>query len=359
MQRRTPRRTSIHAGQTLSGWLFTLPAVVILGTFLFVPIVMALWVSVSDWGGRGSPFSPDVSFVGLKNYQTVLAGGGLAEKDFGIALKNNAWYVLLVVPTQTALALILALLVNRARLWGRGFFRTAYYFPSVSSTVAISVLWLFLFSANGAVNKILSWFGIIGPNWFADPSGVFANLGRALGIETGPSWLTEPTLLGLPLWDWLGGPSVAMTAIMLMAIFTTSGVFMLYFIASLQTLSSDVDEAAKIDGANNWQRFWHITLPRLRTALFTVVTLGMIGCWQVFDSVYTATQGGPAKTTLTPAYLSYQSAFTNQQWGQGAAIAFLLFVIIIVFTLIQRWLLAERRVSKRRIRAYAPAKEQS
>ena len=104
-----------------------------------------------------------------------------------------------------------------------------------------------------------------------------------------------------------------------------------------------------MDGANARQRFFRVTLPQLRPTLFTVITLGLIGCWQVFDQIYTGTKGGPSKTTLTPAYLSYTAAFNDQQWGQGAAIAFILFAIIIVFTIIQRWVLAEKKVSKRRM----------
>ncbi len=107
-----------------------------------------------------------------------------------------------------------------------------------------------------------------------------------------------------------------------------------------------------MDGANAWKRFWQITLPQLRPTLFTVLTLGLIGCWQVFDQIFTGTQGAPAKTTLTPAYLSYTAAFQNQQWGQGAAIAFVLFVIIIVFTALQRFALRDRKVSNRRMRLY-------
>lgn len=134
---------------------------------------------------------------------------------------------------------------------------------------------------------------------------------------------------------------------------------MLLFIAALQNLSGDVTEAAIMDGANGWQRFWQVTLPQLRPTLFTVLTLGLIGCWQVFDQIYTGTQGAPGKTTLTPAYLSYQSSFVNQEWGQGAAIAFILFVIIVVLTLLQRWVLRERKVSRRRMRLYQSAVVQS
>ena len=108
-----------------------------------------------------------------------------------------------------------------------------------------------------------------------------------------------------------------MFAFILMAIFTTSGTFMLLFVAALQNVGVELGEAGMMDGATGWQRFWHITLPQLRPTLFTVLTLGLIGCWQVFDQIYTGTQGGPAKTTLTPAYLSYQSAFHEPGLGPG------------------------------------------
>jgi len=346
------RRSGIRGRQAFSGWLFTAPVLIILGLFLLVPVLMAAWVSVSDWTGRGSPLASGVNFVGAQNYGQVLWSGGLSERDFGTALKNNFWYVILVVPIQTVVAMALALMVNRQRLRGRGFFRTAFYFPSVTSSVAITVLWLFLFSTTGSVNAVISWFGAKGPNWFNEPAGIFH-----FGATSGPSALTDPTILGVSLWDWIGGPSVAMTAFVILAVFTTGGTFMLLFLAALQNLSTDVDEAAMVDGANGWQRFFRVTLPQLRPTLFTVVTLGLIGCWQVFDQIYTGTRGDPSKTTLTPAYLSYQSAFINHEWGQGAAIAFILFVIIIIFTLIQRWALAERRVGSRRMRWITDARK--
>lgn len=350
-RRRSPR-TGLRRGETLAGWIFTGPVLVILGVFLLIPVLMALWVSLSDWSGRGSPFSGNVNFVGLENYAAVTVDGGLPTRDFGIALRNNGWYVLLVVPLQTALALFLAILVNRAILRGRGFFRTAFYFPSVTSTVAITVLWLFLFSASGVVNEILSWIGINGPNWFSDPSGIVHNGLAAIGITEGPALLTENDFLGLSWWQWLAGPSVAMTALIFMAVFTTSGTFMLLFVAALQNIGGEIQEAAMMDGANGWQRFWRVTLPQLRPTLFTVITLGLIGCWQVYEQIYTGTQGTPGKTTITPAYLSYTSAFLDQDWGIGAAISFILFAIIVVFTLFQRWVLRERPVSTRRARQY-------
>ncbi|MCU1473093.1 carbohydrate ABC transporter permease [Amnibacterium sp.] len=340
----------IRRGQAASGYLFTAPAVIVLVVFLVIPIFMALWVSFSDWGGRGSPFASGVHFVGLKNYGALTGGGGLAEQDFGTALRNNLWFVILVVPTQTVIALLLAVLVNNRILKGRGFFRTAFYFPSVTSSVAITVLWYFLFNPTGAVNQLLGAVGLHGPNWPADASGVLHDLLSLVGLRTGPGFLVNGSFLGVTWWDWLSGPSVGMMIIITMVVFTTSGTFMLLFIAALQNLSQEVEEAAMVDGATAWQRFRLVTLPQLRTTLFTVLTLGLIGTWQVFDQVFVGSQGDPGKTTLTPAYLSYVAGFQNQDWGQAAAIAFILFAIIVFFTLVQRWVLRERGVSRRRMR---------
>jgi len=212
------------------------------------------------------------------------------------------------------------------------------------------VLWLFLFSSTGAVNSVLSYLGISGPNWFNDPRGTL-HLGLALiGIDGTGGMLDQHGVLGVTWWEWLAGPSIAMLALIIMAIFTTSGTFMLLFLAGLQNISEGTEEAAMIDGANAWQRFWRVTVPQLKPIVFTVVTLGLIGCWQVFDQIYTGTKGAPANTTLTPAYLSYEAAFISQSWGQGAAIAFILFVIIIAFTLLQRWVLADKPDVPRRRR---------
>lgn len=348
--RGTRRGGGIRGREAVAGWLFISPMLVILGLFLLVPVLMALWVSLSDWTGRGSPFAGTVGFVGLDNYQALATGGGLATKDFGTAMRNNLWYVVLVVPLQTMLSLFLAVMVNRRLLSARGFFRTAFYFPSVTSAVAITVVFLFLFSASGAVNRALQALSVDGPNWFSDPRGVAHIVLGALGVDSGPAFLTGRGFLGIPLWEWVAGPSVAMSVFITLAIFTTSGTMMLLFIAGLQQIGGEIEEAATMDGATAWQRFRLVTLPMLRPTVFTVVTLGLIGTWQVFDQIYTGSQGGPAKTTLTPAYLSYQASFEQNQWGRGAAIAFILFAIIVVMTAVQRAVLRERDTVPRRKR---------
>jgi len=333
-----------------AGWLFMAPAVIIIGVFVLLPVISALWVSVSDWTGKGSPLK--AGYIGMDNYQALLTKPGLAQRDLATSLRNNLYYVILVVPLQTVLALVLAVVLNRRRLRGKGFFRSAFYFPSVTSSVAISIVFLFLFNASGVVNAMLAWFGINGPNWFADPRGIGHLILGGLGVDTDspPSWLIDHQLMGLTWWQWLSGPSVAMCAIIALAVWTTSGTFMLLFLAALQDIPEDVEEAAMVDGTTTWQRFRAVTLPALKPTMFLVLTLGLIGTWQVFDQVYVMSQGQPAKTTLTPAYLSYQTSFLSGKWGQGAAIAFILFAIIVVFSLVQRYVMRDRKTLPRRRR---------
>ncbi len=346
---RAPRRRRGGRGggqrQTTAGWLFVTPVLVVLGLFLVIPIGMALWVSFTDWTGRGNPFSSGVGLVGTDNYAALLTREGLSRQDFMISLRNTFYYVIGVVPLQTLLALGLAVVVNQRFLKGRSFFRTAFYFPSVVSSVAISLVFLYLFTGTGAVNKFLGLLGIHGPTWFSDPRGLIHLLGGGLGLwntDSPPAALADTRVMSLSLWDWFSGPSVAMSAIMLQVVWTTAGTFMLMFIAALQDLPTEVEEAAMVDGANAWQRFRNVTVPHLRPTILLVVTLGVIGTWQVFDQMYVMTQGGPSKTTLTPAYLSYTAAFRQQQWGQGAAIAFLLFLLIFVLTSLQRFVLRDK-----------------
>jgi multiple sugar transport system permease protein len=330
----------------VAGWLFVAPVIVILGLFLLLPILMALWVSFTSWNGQGSPFTGRVPFVGADNYTRLFTQDSLARQDFMTSIRNNIYYVLLVVPLQTALSLFLALVVNQRMLKGKSFFRTAFYFPSVTSSVAISVVFLFIFANSGAVNALLGTFGIHGPQWFADSRGLLHVLFQAVGLvdaDSPPGALAAHGIGGLSWWDWLAGPSVAMCAIIALVVWTTSGTFMLMFLAALQDVPVQLEEASLLDGANRWQRFRFVTLPMLKPAMFLVVTLGLISTWQVFDQIYVMSQGDPAKTTLTPAFLSYRTAFKDFEYGSGAAISFVLFAIIVVLTLVQRWAMRERR----------------
>jgi multiple sugar transport system permease protein len=178
---------------------------------------MALWVSFSDWNGNGSPFGPHAHFVGLENYRHLLTQPGLDQSNFGTSLRNNGYYVLLVVPIQTAVSLFLAVLVNRG-IRAVGSFRTAFYFPSVTSSVAITILFLFLFSPTGVINELLSYVDVTGPPWLYDPRGLFHVILEQFGVNQPPASLANGMFLGVSYWDWLSCPSIAMRVPHVMAV---------------------------------------------------------------------------------------------------------------------------------------------
>ncbi|MFJ9680793.1 carbohydrate ABC transporter permease [Streptomyces sp. NPDC101194] len=338
------RRAGLR-GEGTWGWLFVSPMVLVLGLFMVLPILMALWVSLLHWDGQSNPFSGQADFVGLDNYRSLLTQDGLDRTLFATALRNNAYYVLLTVPLQTLLALGLALIVNQKMLRGRGALRTTFFFPSVTSSIAVSTVFLFLFQGSGAVNSMLSWIGVKGPNWFADPRGVLSLILGGLGIvdpERPTGFLADHSTMGLSWFEWLSGPSVAMCTLILLAVWTTSGTFMLIFLAALQNIPRELEESAAMEGVNRRQMLRYVTLPALRPVLFLVLTLGLISTWQVFDQVYVMGQGAPGNTTLTPAFLSYSAGFDDADFGQGAAIAFILLALILVLTAFQRWALRDR-----------------
>jgi multiple sugar transport system permease protein len=298
----------------MAGWLFVLPAIVIFGTFIFWPIIQVFWLSFHEW----SVITPEKPFVGLANYRDLFSDG-----DFHIALRNTLWFAIGVVPTQTALGLILAVLANQ-KIRGRGFVRTAFYFPSISSSVVISIIFLWLYSQRGLINVVLRQFGFPTPRppWLANPKGVVEMLLNSVGIDN--------------VSMWLAGPSVALLSIMMMNIWTTMGTMMVVFLAGLQDIPSDVYEAAAMDGASRRRQFLDITVPLLRPVVFFVLTLGFIGTFQVFDQIYVMTDGGPAKSTITLGYLVYQEGFGNFAMGYAAAIAVVLFAMIMSIYLAQR-----------------------
>ena len=324
--------------RAIAGWLFMSPTILIFGVFIIIPILFAIYFSMTDWNGISPP--RDAVFIGLANYKKILVQSGIRQSDFFKALKNTTYFALGVVPAQTIISLLLAVIVNQAWLRFKGFFRTTYYFPSITSSIAISLMFLFFYQKSGLINQVLSavtfgrWESIA---WMSDPRGLFHIMLRAVGItlQTAPEWVKTP-VLGLTIWDWISGPSVALMAIMLMNTWTTIGTMMVIFLAALQNVPGYVYEAAQIDGASAWRQFRSITLPLLRPTLFFVITLGLIGTYQVFDQIYVMSSGGPAKTTLTVAYLVYRNGFTNSDMGLAAAIAILLFIIIFTLTMIQR-----------------------
>lgn len=335
----TPARPSLFANKKTQEWLagfgFVAPALIILGLFVLIPMIAAFVLSFTNWTGQET--LDKAQGVGLSNYADLLVNDNPTRDEFFGALKNTGYYALGVVPMQTVLALILALIVNQRFLKLKGFFRTAFYFPAITSSVAIAVIFLWLFNRFGIINAVLG----TNVTWTGDLHGIFHNfLGLfGLNINTAPDWLIHTKVLGQRLWDWISGPSVTMLSIMLLATWTTSGTMMLIFLAALQDIPAQLHEAASVDGATRWQQFRKITLPLLRPTTFFIVTIGLISTFQVFDQVYVISQGGPAGTTNTVAWIAYRNAFKDAHAGLGAATAFALFVIVMIFTFVQRRLL--------------------
>jgi multiple sugar transport system permease protein len=321
------RRAAGHAW----GWLFTAPALVGLMVFLVVPIVVTLWVSTRNWTGL-TPLDRSTP-AGLGNYRDLVVDAGLTRTAFATAVRNNLYYVLGVVPAQTALAFVLAVAVNRPGLRARSWFRTAFYFPSITGSVAMALVFTFMFRSDGFVNWVLPGQGT---NWLDNADGVVHGALGVVGVDAAPAALRDNSMMGLSLWEWLSGPSVAMVAVMALVVWQTTGTMMLIFLAGLQGIPTSVEDAAAVDGATRWQVFRHVTVPLMRPTIAFVVMLGLIFTWQVFDQIYVITKGGPRNTTTTPAYQMYFELFDNSAGGVAAAIAVLLFVVIIGFTVVQR-----------------------
>lgn len=332
--------------EAIAGYTFVAPAFLIFLIFLVIPILFSLYISFTDWNGITPLAQPDAyQFVGLDNYAKLTIQSSLAQADFFKSLKNTTYYVLGVVPAQTFLALVLAVIVNQRWLKGKGIFRTAFYFPSITSSVVISLIFMFMFTRSGVVNLLIKAIfpGYEYVTWLDDANGLFHNILGLFGVtlRTAPEWVRNE-VAGLRIWDWISGPSVTMLTIMILNTWTTIGTLMVIYLAALQNIPSQVYEAAYVDGASTWQIFRGITVPLLRPTTFFVVTLGLIGCFQVFDQIFVISSGGPAKTTLTIAYLVYNNGFKNSAMGVATATAILLFIIIFAFTMVQRRITTEK-----------------
>ncbi len=273
--------------EAIDGYLFISPWLILFTIFSVVSLIYAVYLSFTNYNLLKPP-----QFWGLEGYQRVLEDELFIKK----ALPNTFKYVLIVVPIQTFLSLVLAFAMDQKLRFQR-LFRTVFYLPSVTSSVVISLIFIWLFAPQGIFNQI---------------TGLAVN--------------------------WLDDPRTAFYVIMGMNIFTTSGTLMLIFLAGLQDISPTIYEAAQIDGANGIQTFFRITIPMLRPVIFFVVTVGVIGCFQVFDQIFVMTAGGPLNSTTTITYLIYKWAFrdTTIKMGQASALAVILTLIILGVTLLQR-----------------------
>jgi multiple sugar transport system permease protein len=286
--------------ENLAGYIFMMPTILVLGTFVVLPIVYAVFLSFQKVQLLGGI---EYEFIGFRNF-TRLA----EDERVWIALRNTAQYVAIVVPTQTILALILAVTLNSG-IRGKNWWRILYFLPTVTSSAVLTLIFMWIYNTDGLLNDFLAF-------------------------------------VGLPTYNWLGDPAVALKGIMIMNIWSTAPFFMVIYLAALQDIPQTLYEAAELDGANGWKQFIHITLPLLKPVTFFVIAVGVIGTFQLFDQsyIFSGGTGGPNNATLTVVLLIYQAVFRNLQMGYAAAIAFLLAAVIIAITLIQRRLFGGERI---------------
>lgn len=277
-----------------AAYLFLAPGLLPILVFFFIPALAAFLLSFTDFDIYALGDFRNARFVGLKNYIQLFS-----DSLFWKSMANTFYYVLIGGPLSIAVSLGMALLVNSKLVRFRGFFRTVYFAPVVTTLVAVAVVWRFLYHPRfGLLNYALSFFGI-------DPI------------------------------DWLGNPAWAMPAIILMSIWKGFGYNMIIFVAGLQSVPEELYEAARIDGANTWEQFKSITLPMLVPTAVFIGIITMINNFQLFAEPYVMTQGGPLNSTLSIVLLMYQQGFRWWNMGYSAAIAFVLFGIILVGSLVQ------------------------
>jgi multiple sugar transport system permease protein len=279
---------SARVREAVVGYAFIAVPMGIFLTFFIYPLVYSVYISRYDWGVFGK-----IENLGWENYRELAH-----DEIFWRALKNTLLYTVVVVPAQMALGLSLAIIVN-AGLRGRSFFRSAFYFPSLASSAAITAIAIYILSADGLLNAVIGGQRA----WFADSDTAL--------------W----SIAGLNVW-------------------TTSGTIMLFYLASLQSIPTDVYEAAAIDGAKTWRTFRKITFPLLKPGHFFVAVVSVIGALQMFDQSFIVSNGsgGPNYSTLSVVLYLYRTAIADVQFGYAAAVGIVLFVIIFTLTLIQRLL---------------------
>ncbi|HEY5833954.1 carbohydrate ABC transporter permease [Streptomyces sp.] len=284
-------RNRMRRREQRAGWLMAAPALILLGLFLLLPTVLGFLLSFTD-ARLVSPNAP--RFIGLDNFSRALFDDSVLHRS----TVNTLYFAAVVVPLHSALALVLALLVN-TRMRGTTLLRTVYFLPVVTSIVAISVVWRFMYAEDGLVNSMLSTF-----------SG---------SILQGS--------------DWLAHSGTAMPAVMLMSIWQAVGFHMIIWLAGLQAIPEYLYEAATLDGAGTWQKFRHVTWPGLRPTLILVVVTETIGALGVFIQINVMTHGGPVDSTSTIIFQTFQQGVKQQDIGYASAISLLFFVLVLAISL--------------------------
>ncbi|WP_270344560.1 carbohydrate ABC transporter permease [Enterococcus thailandicus] len=283
---------------TLIAWSFIAPNFIGFLLFTLIPVVFSLILAFMKWDSFSTP-----EFIGLKNFSKMMM-----DETFWISLKNTFLYTIGVVPLTLVCSLGLAILLNQ-KIRGVKFFRTAFFFPYVTSLVAIAVVWNMLFHPTmGPINQFLKLF-------IANPPG------------------------------WVSSSQWALTAIIIVSVWRGMGYYMILYLAGLQSISKELYEAAAMDGANKWKQFVNITVPALRPTTFFVTIMLVINCFKIFDLVQVMTDGGPGRATNVLVYHVYNEAFVKFNFGYASAIAMILFVIVLAITVIQfKWNQVQERV---------------
>ncbi|ETT48305.1 MULTISPECIES: sugar ABC transporter permease [unclassified Paenibacillus] len=298
MNRKLKRRNKgpLAREAQVTGWLFISPMLLGFTLLLLFPMGKALYMSLNDW-----PLLGEHRFVGLDNYKDI-AVDPLFWKVFG----NTAYFTLGLVPFNIVLALMLALLLSRS-LKGIGIFRTAIFVPVMTSLIVWSIVWKYMFATDsGLINQLLMLFNIKGAAWLYDER-------------------------------------LAMPAVIVTSVLKNVGLNMVLFIAAIQQVSRSLYEAAELDGAGKTKTFFNVTLPMITPTVFLTVVMTVIGSLKVFGQIYVMTQGGPSNSTKVLVYYIWEKAFKLFQMGYASALAFVLFFVVLILTLLQ-WQLRKRWV---------------
>ena len=294
-----PRRRRGHPGEGRAAWILAIPFTLLFLTFPAWPVLQSLFMRFTATRQKDlrTPFAVD--FIGVQNYARALS-----DPVFQKAAANTAYFVLAGVPLTLAVALVAAVALDKGITRLRSIYRLGFYTPVITSIVAVAVVWRFILQPDsGLANTVLGWFGIQGPNW-------------------------------------LGEVQWAMPSLILMAVWRNFGTGMIIFLAGLQGVPASLQEAAAIDGANAWQRFWNITFPLLRPTLLFVSVTTAIGYLQFFEEPFVMTSGGPLNSTISLSMYTYNQ-FGYGNYGLAAAMSYLIFVVIAVVTALQFRLLRE------------------
>ena len=279
---------TLEQKNSVMGYVMISPILIGILLFSVIPVVFSLYISFTDWD-----MLHDQNWIGLQNYQTIFS-----DKMLGIIWKNTGLYCLIAIPGAIFFGLLLALAMN-TKIRGVALYRTAFFMPNITTTVAVCIVWSWLYNKD---------------------FGLFNNILTSLGLE--------------PI-KWISSRKYAMPSVAIMSVWQAMGYDMILLTAGLKGIDETYYEAAMIDGANAWHRFWKITLPMLTPTLFFLVVTHCINYIQMFDAAYILTEGGPGYATRTVVMQIYNTAFTYFRMGEAASYAWVLFVVVFIITILQ------------------------